>query len=30
LAEALQAQIGEIADLCWAQITGGVASRTRQ
>jgi hypothetical protein len=29
LAEALQAQIAEIADLCWAQITGGVASRTR-
>jgi hypothetical protein len=28
LAEALQAQIAEIADLCWAQITGGFASRT--
>jgi hypothetical protein len=29
LAEALQAQIADIADLCWAQITGGVAPRTR-
>ena len=30
LAEALQAQIADIADLCWAHITGGViASRTR-
>jgi hypothetical protein len=29
LAEALQAQIADIGDLCWAQITGGVASRTR-
>ena len=29
LAEALQAQIADIGDLCWAQIKGGVASRTR-
>jgi hypothetical protein len=29
LAEALQALIADIADLCWAQITGGVASQTR-